>query len=145
MIGPAHRLGDRLDRLEVAVGRDREAGLDDVDPEAGELLGDLELLGDVERDAGRLLAVSQGRVEDLDRVHLVRLGVVLGVFAATKNPPAGWHGGRSASTYVRPRLHKEEAQQCCGSRCLLAHKSDQSVSSSTSGSNYVFGTTARAA
>ena len=60
----AHRLGDRLDGLEVAVTRDREAGLDDVDPEAGELLGDLELLADVERDARRLLAVSQRRVED---------------------------------------------------------------------------------
>ena len=67
---PAHGLGDRLDRLEVAVGRDREPGLDDVDAEARELLGDLELLGDVERDAGRLLAVSQGRVEDHHLVHL---------------------------------------------------------------------------
>ena len=69
-------------------------------PEARELVGDLELLGDVERDAGRLLAVSQGRVEDLDRVHLVHLccgrsGVGRGerrrrgCIAATKNPPAG--------------------------------------------------------
>ena len=65
-----HRLGDRLDGLEVTVGGDREAGFDDVDPEAGELLGDLQLFGDVERDAGRLLAVSQCRVEDLHRVHV---------------------------------------------------------------------------
>ena len=43
-----HRLGDRLDGLEVAVARDREPGLDDVDPEARELLGDLELLAHVE-------------------------------------------------------------------------------------------------
>ena len=73
----AHRLGDRLDRLEVAVGRDREAGLDHVDAEARELLGDLELLGDVERDAGRLLAVSQGRVEDLTVSISFSLGWVL--------------------------------------------------------------------
>ena len=51
-------------RLEVALARDREAGLDDVDAETGELLGDLELLALVERDARRLLAVAEGRVED---------------------------------------------------------------------------------
>ena len=52
------------DRLEVALAGDREAGLDDVDAEAGELLGDLELLAHVERDARRLLAVAQRGVED---------------------------------------------------------------------------------
>ena len=56
--------GDRLYGLEVAGARDREAGLDDVDAQAGELVGDLELLGRVERDAGRLLAVAQRGVED---------------------------------------------------------------------------------
>ena len=70
----AHRLGDRLDGVEVAVGGDREPGLDHVDPEAGELFGDLQLFGDVERDAGRLLAVSQCRVEDLDRFHVALPG-----------------------------------------------------------------------
>ena len=58
--------GDRLHRLEVAGRRDREAGLDDVDAEAGELVGDLELLAGVQRDAGRLLAVAQRGVEDAD-------------------------------------------------------------------------------
>ena len=38
------------------------------------------------------------------------------------------HGGSSASTGGRSRLHKEEAQLSCGSRCLLAHKSRQSAS-----------------
>ena len=90
-----HRLGDRLDGVEVAVGGDREAGLDHVDPEAGELLGDLQLLGDVERDAGRLLAVSQCRVEDLDRVHVASPRGCRG-FGATKNPP-----GRSARRVER--------------------------------------------
>ena len=37
--------GDRLDGLEVAGRGDREAGLDDVDAEPRELMGDLELLG----------------------------------------------------------------------------------------------------
>jgi hypothetical protein len=36
--------GDRLHGLEVAGRRDREAGLDDVDAQARELVGDLELL-----------------------------------------------------------------------------------------------------
>ena len=46
---------DRLDRLEVARRGDREAGFDDVDVQPRELVGDLELLGRVERDARRLL------------------------------------------------------------------------------------------
>ena len=59
---------DRLDRLEVAGRGDREAGLDHVDAQARELLGDLELLLRVQRDPGRLLAVAQRRVEDVDPV-----------------------------------------------------------------------------
>ena len=60
--------GDRLDRLEVAGRGDREAGLDHVDAQAGELLGDLDLLRRVQRDSGRLLAVAQCGVEDVDAV-----------------------------------------------------------------------------
>ena len=116
-------------------------------PEARELVGDLELLADVERDAGRLFAVSQGRVEDLDRVHLVRLWLRFGscgegYLPQRKTLRPDRHGGSSASTGGRPRLHKEEAQQSCGSRCLLAHKSHQSasvrsVSSNTSVGSYL--------
>ena len=72
MTGPSTCAGDRLDRLEVAGRGDREAGLDDVDAEPGELLGDLELLGRVQRDAGRLLAVAQRRVEDQYSVGIRR-------------------------------------------------------------------------
>ncbi len=134
-----YRLRDRLDRLEVALGRDREPGLDDVDAEARELFGDLELLGDVERDSGRLLAVPQGRVEDLDRVHLVHLWAVVvpgtsrrGLSPQRKNLRPSRHGGSSASTGGRSRLHKEEAQlgreRPLGNPCLLTHKSCQSAS-----------------
>src|SRR5581483_6716108 len=42
------------------------------DPQAGELLGDLQLLLRVERDARRLLAVTQRRVEDQYAVGIVR-------------------------------------------------------------------------
>src|SRR5271154_4515832 len=47
---------------------DREAGLDDVDAQGLEGAGDLELLGQVHRCARRLLAVTQGGVEDDDAV-----------------------------------------------------------------------------
>jgi hypothetical protein len=62
--------GDGLDRVEVAGRGDREPGLDDVHAQARELLGDLELLGRVERDARRLLAVAQRRVEQQDAVRV---------------------------------------------------------------------------
>jgi hypothetical protein len=90
-LGVAHRLGRALDvrrmgtsqagddraldlasdrpyGLEVTRRGDRESSLDHVDAEPRELLGDLQLLGGVERDARRLLAVSQGRVKDDDAV-----------------------------------------------------------------------------
>ena len=59
-----------LDRLEVALGGDREAGLDHVDAHGLEHLGDPELLGDGHRAARRLLAVAQGGVEDDDALGL---------------------------------------------------------------------------
>ena len=65
---------DRPHGLEVARRGDREAGLDDVDPEPRELVGDLELLGRVEADARRLLPVAQGGVEDEDPVGVRRRG-----------------------------------------------------------------------
>ena len=61
---PVHRAGDGLHGVEVTLARDRETGLDVVDAEACQLLGDLELLARVERNARRLLTVSQSRVED---------------------------------------------------------------------------------
>jgi hypothetical protein len=66
---PLHGLGDLADSLEIPDRGDREPRLDDVDLEPGELLGDLELLFGVERDARRLLAVAQGGIEDEDLVH----------------------------------------------------------------------------
>ena len=92
MIGPRTALAIASTASKSPSAGDREPGLDDVDAEARELLGDLELLADVERDAGRLLAVAQGRVEDLHRVHHGWLlswvpGLRCGVIAATKNLP----------------------------------------------------------
>ncbi len=62
----ADGVGDGLHRLVVALGRDREPGLDHVDVEAGELLGDLQLLLHIEGDAGCLFAVAQRCVEHGD-------------------------------------------------------------------------------
>ena len=64
------QLGDLVDGLEIAVRRDREAGLDHVDAHGLEDLGDAELLVDGHRAAGRLLAVAQGGVEDDDALGL---------------------------------------------------------------------------
>src|SRR5262249_46070995 len=61
---------DFLHRGEVALGRDRKAGLDDVDAHLVEQLGDLELLLMGHGGARALLAVAQGGIEDEDAVLL---------------------------------------------------------------------------
>jgi hypothetical protein len=80
----ADRVGDGLDRLVVALAGDREARLDDVDLQAVQLLGDLQLLLDVQGDAGGLLAVPQGRVEDADGRYLIGAHEVLSLRAWKK-------------------------------------------------------------
>ena len=81
--GVAGDAADLLDGAEVARGADGEAGLDDVDAHADELLGDDELLLGVHGGAGRLLAVAQGGVKDVDLpghgVHPIVLGPKAGV------------------------------------------------------------------
>ena len=72
---PLDPLGDLGDRLEIAVRGDREAGLDDVDAHLVEELGDLELLLQRHRGAGRLLAVAQRRVENDDAAPCRRSSV----------------------------------------------------------------------
>ena len=57
-------LGDLADRFEVARRGDRETGLDDVDAQVDQGLGDLQLLGQVHARAGRLLAVAERGVEN---------------------------------------------------------------------------------
>src|SRR5215469_1499925 len=55
---------------EIALGRDRETGLDDVDAHVVKQFGDLELFLVGHGGAGRLLAIAQGGVEDNDAVLL---------------------------------------------------------------------------
>ena len=66
--------GDLAHRLEVAVGGDGEAGLDDVDAHLLEHRGDAALLVQVHRRARRLLAIAQRGVEDENPVLIHRLG-----------------------------------------------------------------------
>ena len=74
--GGLDHLGDGMDRLEIAVGGDREAGLDDVDAHLLQNAGDAQLLFQVHRGAGRLLAVAQGGIENDDAVRGVALTAV---------------------------------------------------------------------
>ena len=66
--GPSNLGRDAPHRLGVVLGGDREAGLDDVDAQRVELPGQPQLLVDAHREAGRLLAVAEGGVEDDDVV-----------------------------------------------------------------------------
>ncbi len=68
--GIRQRLGNPPHRLEVARRRRREAGLNYVDVEPLKLARDRNLLLDIHRAAGRLLAVAQRRVEDPDVVRV---------------------------------------------------------------------------
>ncbi len=56
--------GDGLDGCEIAVADDREAGLDDIDLQARQLPGDLQLFAQVHGSARALLAVAKGGVKD---------------------------------------------------------------------------------
>ena len=66
--GAVHFFGDGLDGVEVAVGGDGKAGLDDVDAKAGELVGKAEFFGVMHGAAGGLLSVAEGGVEEDDLV-----------------------------------------------------------------------------
>ena len=58
--------GDEADGFGVALGGDGEAGLEDVDAEGGDLVGEAQFFAAVHGAAGRLLAVAQGGVEEED-------------------------------------------------------------------------------
>jgi hypothetical protein len=83
----SHGFADRLDPGEVARRGRSEACLDHVDAEPLELEGDDSLPVGLQRDAGRLLAVPQSRVEDLDRTQVALLSCLGG------RPALGTHLG----------------------------------------------------
>ena len=61
---------EQLEQLELLGVRRREAGLDQVDAELVELVGDAQLLGSAERHVRALHAIAQGRVVELDHATL---------------------------------------------------------------------------
>src|SRR5262249_28114052 len=61
--GAADHFRDRLDGLKVTLGGDGEAGFDDIDAQAVELMGQAKLFLLVHAAAGGLLAISKSRVE----------------------------------------------------------------------------------
>ena len=63
-------LADLAHRLEIAGRGDRKAGLDDVDAQVDQRLGDLQFFGQVHAGAGRLLAVAERGVEDADDARI---------------------------------------------------------------------------
>ena len=69
-VGPSTTARHLAHAFEVSGGGRGEPGLDHVHAETLELLRDLRLLVRLQRDAGRLLAVPQGRVEDGDPASL---------------------------------------------------------------------------
>ena len=65
--------GDLADGFRVTGGGDREAGLEDVDAEIGELVRHAELLVVVHGAAGRLLAIAERGVEEDDVIGCGRV------------------------------------------------------------------------
>jgi hypothetical protein len=57
------------DAVEVAGRGDRESGFDDVNAEGLELMRHAEFFGDGHGKAGRLFAVAESSVEDLNALH----------------------------------------------------------------------------
>ena len=109
-----HLARDRLHRLEVARRGDREAGLDDVHAEPRELVRDLELLLPVERDPRRLLAVAQGRVEDLYAVLLGAVHVVPNSFLRPSCTPLDLRQSAAATRYSPRRGRRRRSRRAAG-------------------------------
>jgi hypothetical protein len=107
--------GDGFHGLEIAVAGDREARLDDVHAQPGQLPRDLEFLADVHGCARALLAVAQRRVE---YQYLLAHGLFLSILAVdrgqtTKNPLSRGDSGFRVScvqTSTR-RLPREQQRQ----------------------------------
>ncbi len=96
-------LGDGDDGLEIAVGGDREAGLDDVDAHLVERFGDLQLFLERHRGAGALLAVAQRGVENEDAVFVGLVG-------------CRWS---FRSSYQRPGSNASRPDNCCSAHCAI--------------------------
>src|SRR4051794_40899074 len=105
-------------RLEVAGRCDREAGLDHVDAQASELVGDLELLLLVEADARRLLAVAERRIEDA-YVICVGCAVVHAIpFGSLPAFSSSSECGSAAATRYSPRGGRRRSRRRARRDCM---------------------------
>jgi hypothetical protein len=66
--GVFHPAGDFRHGFEIALRGDGEAGLDDIDAQSVQNVGDFQFFFKTHRGAGALLAIAQGGVEDIDAV-----------------------------------------------------------------------------
>ncbi len=65
--------GDPFDGFKIPFGSDRKAGLDDIDIKLFELSSDTQFLVDIHAGAGRLLAVAQGSIKNLDSLNVIHV------------------------------------------------------------------------
>ena len=105
----ADLLGHLARRLEVLLGRDGEAGLDDVHVQARQLPGHLQLFHRVHREPGRLLAVTERGVEDDDSVHGLLLLFFLACHGWSLLPVASIAAGAGVWPTISHRTGPETA------------------------------------
>ena len=125
---PLDLLGDGRDSGEVAGGAVGEAGLDDVDTEPCQLVGDGQLVLGAEGHARRLLAVAQRGVEDGERLQLLRSPLHEERIAETDRVPAG--SARSPlAAYAAPLVGSVRAGAHAPVLSTVPSPSDASTSS----------------
>ena len=96
MVGPLTVRAISRTALEVAVGGDREPGLDHVDLHLGQQLRDPDLLVERHRRAGRLLAVAQVVSKMTMRLELASVSAFeLSAETGRLLSMVGGHGGGS--------------------------------------------------
>ena len=60
----------RADCFKIAGRSHRETGFDNIHTKIFQLPGDFQFFLNIQRSAGRLFAVSQGRIENNDFIHI---------------------------------------------------------------------------
>src|SRR6185369_10351068 len=107
--------------------RRREAGLDHVDLEPGELARDLELLGGSQAGARRLLAIAQGRVEDPDAArgdrraaHRAEPAAAGAALPDAADPTEPWASPASTTTGLRNAICARRSRPTCSIWCSLS-------------------------
>jgi hypothetical protein len=99
----AHLLGNLPHGLEVARRSNRKAGLNDVDAQLEQRVGDFQFFGNVHAGARRLLAVAQRRIEDSNGSCS---GHLLNPSIKSQGEKSKQHGGGSMPTRGRPGQHQ---------------------------------------